>query len=764
MPTLQNPDWRKQAASQYTDQEVEKAFLDQAYTFIQNKATPLMKPPYRIGFEIVYKNDANSKMIGLFLFKVGDELLYAPVFFINGGIKGTDLLYRYRSKKFNPNTTEWVEYIMGLQQSEVGRPVSKSVTQQAGQDGIDMKTLAYPPDYANARKFASFEELESKPGKEIFTELQAKGEELKEAALKQFIVEDGGYNAVQSITDHMQKDASFARAMTFIAGEENFMPQELHDSYQEELTKKAAPTDKGVHIHFGILNPNHKQASEGLYKRGYSVEDNRDADSIVGTVIENDGQQISSPEGPGVYKLLDVEGKSRDCLVVDDNHKDPASNHDYEPYKGTDEDPYNRRNPMADLKYDYNTPVSSCGSSGDKVCIDLDSHETVRTQCDKLVCLESEQEAEPDTYSEKLLSKLPSLPQKGKIYRILDANTESDYHMSVSDTFLVHKIEKSDGVTTILVVPDYYAEDFKNNSNYKPSPSSIYKVILNPEYEGHNWDKRVFQPDNVLFVECGERRDDLKLADPKQLDELLNADGELKEAAIYTRDHQFLLREGNKTSEAMSKLATLAVLMRDFNFGHEVAEAVIEKAASAGQFKFRYPNIKAAYNLSFEQPPEFPEDMDETFGVAREDQPLSVEVIANQDDPEQVSPRVGDRVKFDSVESIGGAGPMELAQLSEQTGNKALFDHGVIGSLSKTYNSSIMIDKWIPDLETALDRIGRMIFLFYWKPEDFADLYGEDDQTGLENMLLSTFSSYGELVLEILKKRKAFSDSVGNSY
>ena len=80
-------DWKKHAAQVYSDKDVEKAFLDQAYMFIQNKATPLMQDPYRLGFEIVFKNDANSKMVGIFAFKVGEELIYAPAFFVNGAIK-----------------------------------------------------------------------------------------------------------------------------------------------------------------------------------------------------------------------------------------------------------------------------------------------------------------------------------------------------------------------------------------------------------------------------------------------------------------------------------------------------------------------------------------------------------------------------------------------------------------------------------------------------------------------------------------------------
>ena len=51
---MSDSDWRKYAAGTYPDEVVEKAFLDQAYVFIQNKATPLMRVPYRLGFEFVF--------------------------------------------------------------------------------------------------------------------------------------------------------------------------------------------------------------------------------------------------------------------------------------------------------------------------------------------------------------------------------------------------------------------------------------------------------------------------------------------------------------------------------------------------------------------------------------------------------------------------------------------------------------------------------------------------------------------------------------
>ena len=56
------------------------------------------------------------------------------------------------------------------------------------------------------------------------------------------------------------------------------------------------------------------------------------------------------------------------------------------------------------------------------------------------------------------------------------------------------------------------------------------------------------------------------------------------------------------------------------------------------------------------------------------------------------------------------------------------------------------------------------MFLFYWKPEDFAQSFGSDDQAQLENKLVSNFKSYGDLVLELLQKTKARSVALAQSW
>jgi hypothetical protein len=49
--------------------------------------------------------------------------------------------------------------------------------------------------------------------------------------------------------------------------------------------------------------------------------------------------------------------------------------------------------------------------------------------------------------------------------------------------------------------------------------------------------------------------------------------------------------------------------------------------------------------------------------------------------------------------------------------------------------------------------------LFYWKPGDFQDAYGIDDMTDMESDLRSNFKSFGDFVLDLLKKSRAKSRS-----
>lgn len=125
------------------DLDIEKAFSDQASGFVENKVGDLMKDEYRIGFEIVKKNDSNTRMVGVFAFRVDKDLIFAPVFFINGEIKGP-LLYRSANKMFVPADKEWASYLIESIERRDGKSRSKSSLNESA-PLVQMQRLAFNP-------------------------------------------------------------------------------------------------------------------------------------------------------------------------------------------------------------------------------------------------------------------------------------------------------------------------------------------------------------------------------------------------------------------------------------------------------------------------------------------------------------------------------------------------------------------------------------------------------------------------------------------
>ena len=187
---MSNNDWRKYAASTYPDQDVEKAFLDQAYVFIQNKATPLMRDPYRLGFEIVFKNDDNSRMVGIFVFRVDSDLLYAPVFFSNGQINGTDLLYRHNTKKFVPLNNDWCQYLISLSNYSEGTKSPRDV--RTSNKGMNVQELVTPPAYKSASEMTVAEACETADAAWEDMQKVAAEDGEKGSIVKKFIMETYG--------------------------------------------------------------------------------------------------------------------------------------------------------------------------------------------------------------------------------------------------------------------------------------------------------------------------------------------------------------------------------------------------------------------------------------------------------------------------------------------------------------------------------------------------------------------------------------------
>ena len=108
-------------------------------------------------------------------------------------------------------------------------------------------------------------------------------------------------------------------------------------------------------------------------------------------------------------------------------------------------------------------------------------------------------------------------------------------------------------------------------------------------------------------------------------------------------------------------------------------------------------------------------------------------------------------------DSLNGALPIDeearrLAEEAAAAGQRHVFDQAAIGGLVKVYDVANVVDSYIPEFMDTIDRLGRILFLFYWKHEDFNQRYGSDDVVQMEDRLRNVFKSLGELALQLKEK------------
>jgi hypothetical protein len=96
--------------------------------------------------------------------------------------------------------------------------------------------------------------------------------------------------------------------------------------------------------------------------------------------------------------------------------------------------------------------------------------------------------------------------------------------------------------------------------------------------------------------------------------------------------------------------------------------------------------------------------------------------------------------------------PYQLTEQAAKTGQKDVLDAGVVGSLLKVVDSDALVDKYIGDLFLGLDRVGRVLFLFYQHNDSFRERYGDEDMQELEDSLKNVFKGMGDLILFLKAK------------
>lgn len=861
--SLASYDWKKAAAQVMDNGSVERAFMDQAYGFLANKAGKLMQDPYRLGFEVVYKNDSNTRMVGIFAFRVNDQILYVPVFFLNGDIKGTDLLYRQETKSFVPLNEEWVTYLTEKNNYEPGMPVDRKEFTRAN-NHVRLEDIAYPPNYKRDKraseldavgkedadvnndgetdttdaylkkrreviaqkvktKKADSDSIETlgdidmvlqaafdkkvpaegkildpvgaedpdinndkkvdKTDKYLAARRKAVAESIDKGAgylIRKFITEDGGIAALNKVASMFEGSYEFAEALVSNIDEKDYLPQDLQ--VKSAAVQEAKPTlvlftgKPGKTEHSYLLkkadatkDPNKSPAvnkfADKFFSQGYYLWDDRAASDLVPVYKDNE-EKLDMIGSAGIYDVLLHDGSFRKAIVA------PKS--------------------QTDFKCSVNAPLTSASYGGDSwniggVVEDIKYNSTSRSMYPDIVICYMDGEKESDMRCQvhgKFIKDQAQMLRDGdlekemttnKSFRIFDVEAGA-----LSAPFYVTDKREEDGITYYSVVPMHGSSD-------------LFTLTHNPDMTEN--DLRVgFMGRDVAFVPVGTESYKTKtdtydgrpyhqyyfkrISGESDIGDVASLDAWVTEyvkkaSLLYDRDSDtYSWRTGSKEQTEYMERIDMAVKLASGGFHADAVDEMLTATKSAGKTDWYYgdPEMnKVAFPIIQNRDAIFRTTTNQDFKVNQE-YPQSF-ILRTSKDSLQLPPQiVGDAydpgmgVKPDETGNSNNSGmskeqlmtmsPDQIAQFASSNQLPNVFEHGLVGSLVQVYDSIAMIDKYLPDMEEALDRMGRILFLFYWKPRDFEDAYGADDMTNLENQILSNFKSFGSLTLDLLKRSK----------
>lgn len=754
------------------DTQFEQAFSNLAHAYLKDKAPGLLD--YEVGFELMERNEDNTKAVGLFGFKVGSQWLYAPVFFINGDLKGHELLYLKDQDQFVPLKENWLNYILRRKPASLG----KKTDQNMGRLGFltpDLQAFSRPPaKFASANKPADDSD-EMMEGVRAFAKFACSNpvhdpKFAKTITLKSFLNKEASHSKsayrelVKGIIDICQRFPKMAEAIDSTCG---------NDFLKNAVAKLGTLTEPGVLSEDTVQLKHQEKQALTIVVRSFNSSCNGSEDIM------------DSPE-PDKKKLLTDGVIFRDARTKDDTAiayrvQEPTSIEN-PPTTGVYDllvSPFSMLKTVIFLmphgpsgRQDFATVVSYEGENSW-----INSHPgNLFTRPPRDGGQDSpESKTSGDSYA-KFFEKLPDTTSltKGSLYMAVSESGDASVPFEVLKTD-----SASDGTKNYRVL--------YHDSASQPKPGYLPKATGKEAYNDYSYSSSVIGGGRKLYVtdKPGSRIKSIKgdLYIPgnfkmiKLSGDCCSGDGSITpgnltdlQHAIYQKTASLNVRHtGSEVSvngRVLEPKEALIHLVRDVALREKQARCILEEAKQnkVANYRVHKPVKEDAGDLiksaapgdqidqsmqgttSAPAFPTPPTGMESTLlGSVQSSYPQQQALPAMNSQSLQANSAVYDPRLPDPK-------TMAIGYNAAQSGQKEVFDTSMIGTLIKSVRDDTMVDRHLGDLMGGLDKIGRILFSFYWHKDKFEDRYGKKDIPELEDNLRNSFEQLGDLLLFLKQK------------
>lgn len=722
----------------------EQAMSNLAHATVRDRAPGLMD--YELGFQLIEKNEDNDRAIGIFAFKVGPQLMYVPVFFLGGQIKGHELLYLKESDTFVPLEEEWVNYLLARKPILVGESISQQQTSRgARQPNLSPFRESPVTKLSSARDWESeaiaalgyLSDVQRMPRIELKLPRLIKESSAHAVSfckmldayptlMKPFVECYGTDFIKQAIERASEYQSAFRGDVRNVEAQARALtPAEVLAKY-ESTTKTASfdPTFGGkLQIYtFDGQRPadlSEEDAAKLLLDR-VLIKDAREKHSAVFQGEELRPMSLLNPAETGVYSVLLKPGTFERCFVA------------VAPRQG------------------YGLPPS--------ILVRLEGDKKFTAIPSQRVWAES-QESKGE-YA-KWLDDLPSAKnlEKGSDYLLLGPEGQAVGPLSIQNS-----LPSGDGESCYRVWwltggyrtmgPGYQSRRREMRSFQHRDAQGEPEVISVGLVGGS---KLVERP-GIFYIPGNWKA--LKLASPTAERENDFRPGDLVDVTVGIIQKTAELKVWTDGIEAeiggrrMPKTAATLHLVRDHGIRADVAKEMLKIAARRGGNRFRVKYADEYYGSPYDQygggfvPPSWPDDSPVNGNFMNhgamtqlpQEWQMRVQSTFPQDDRSIAEPPTPDPDAMNSV------------QQAVQLGQREVLDTSAFTSLLNTTRGDSGIDQYLSAVMEGLDAEGRLLFNYYWHNDTFAERYGDNELAELEDLLRSAFESTGKLLLKLRKE------------
>ena len=655
-----------------------------------------------LGFQIVQTEDDDSRAFGVQVYNIGKHLVLVPMFFLDGKIKGGEVMFVKDLNKFLPLTEVEVNNLESGKTFSMGEP-EKEVEKNKG---TAYRTSTMELNWLNSKRAGEVGIVDA--------------EDIHQMYRAAMMLDRGGCPKLKDISMFGPKAASdFARSVMSVPELANALlavhsPMEIKEALDPVLAKgeaieKIRNTKWGVKLSF-VEDPFSKEAADLsdeqkmlLMKNGIVALDNRKEASIA--LKERKAvQRWGTPSSNGRYDLVMKDGSTVKADIV---------------FVGSTD------------KYELDCCDGDCGVGSkarysDKVgqvAVFMDGKVSFQPVTD--ICVDTTTVKDLDLGDKPSTSSIRSRVVKKGESRWKDGKDFSSNCVLIYDG--KHDVSYKGHIETegneVILSPDGFVHNpLRMVLTGKPGSMFTKGGIL-------------YIPDSAKMIALEDYKQEYHIGcRPSDIASEALVNGGLETVKVASDGRSYRVDDSHGGTELTSYQNTLKYLMKEIGLREKQATDIMEDARKqAGYGQIGEP-VSFWCKCAFADPADDP-----WFGIG-DDHFLTLE-----------AGRLGGPMDSDAVSRISKA---------SRTGVKEIIDTQIMSELAKSAYSVDKVQDYLSVFMKALDRICRTLVLFYWHNEDFEERYGKQNLAQLEDALKDNIRSLGDLVNYL--RDKTVQDEEGN--